>query len=130
MAKWFHQRYVFDFTDTCSHVVKPIIVRLILSIAITHKWNIQQLDVNNAFPNGLLHEEVYMEQPKGFESENPSLVCKLNKGLYGLKQTPGQWLDRLQTTLVHLKFEPNNGDSSLFTYYFCRPHYLHAYICG
>ncbi|MCI60520.1 retrovirus-related Pol polyprotein from transposon TNT 1-94, partial [Trifolium medium] len=79
-------------------MVKPVTIRVILTISITYKWSIQQLDVNNAFLNGLLDEEVYMEQPQGFESGDPSLVCKLHKALYGLKQAPRQWFERLQAT--------------------------------
>lgn len=97
-------------------MVKPVTIRLILSIAITYKWSIQQLDVNNAFLNGHLHEEVYMEQPKGFESSDPSLVCKLNKAFYGLKQAPRQWFERLQTALLQLGFKASKCDPSLFTY--------------
>lgn len=85
VAKGFHQRHGFDFNETFSPVVKPITIKIILTIAITYKWSIQQLDVNNAYFNGLVDEEVYMEQPKGFESSNSSLVCKLNKAVYGLK---------------------------------------------
>lgn len=48
-------------------MVKPITIIIILYISITYTWLIQQLDVNNAFLNVLLHEEVYMEEPKGFE---------------------------------------------------------------
>lgn len=117
VAKGFHRRYGFDFNETFSLVVKPITIRIILSIIITYKWLIQQFDINNAFLNGLIHEEVYMEQPKGFESSNPSLVCVLNKALYGLKQTPGQRFERLQTTLLQLGFKASKCDPSFFTYF-------------
>ena len=63
-------------------------IRVILTLAITHKWPLQQLDINNAFLNGLLEEEVYMTQPPGFESSDKSLVYKLNKAIYGLKLKP------------------------------------------
>lgn len=66
VSKGFHQRERFDFNETFSPVVKPITIRIILSIAVTYKWSIHQLDMNNAFTNGLLDEEVYMVQPKVF----------------------------------------------------------------
>lgn len=97
---------------------KPITIRVILTIDVTHHWTIQQIDINNAFLNGLLDEEVYMEQPQGFFSSDPSLVCKLHKALYGFKQTPMQWYERLHATLIQLHFKANNCDPSLFTYFY------------
>lgn len=107
VAKGFHQKQGFDFNETFSPVVKLITIKLILNIALTHKWSIQQLDVNNAFLNGLLHEDVYMEQPRGFVTSPSSLVCKQHKALYGLKQAPRQWFERLQRALLKLHFKPS-----------------------
>lgn len=67
-------------------MVKPAIVQLVLTIAVHRGWFIHQLDVHNAFLNGILQEEVYMEQPPGFY--HPTLsshVCHLHKSIYGLK---------------------------------------------
>jgi histone deacetylase 1/2 len=116
VAKGFHQRQGFDFLETFSPVVKPVTIRVILTIAITKRWSIQQLDVNNAFLNGVLDEAVYMQQPQGFESSDPSLVCKLHKALYGLKQAPRQWFVRLQSTLLFLGFKSSKCDPSLFVF--------------
>jgi len=115
VAKGFHQKHGFDYTETFSPVVKPVTVRTVLTLAVTNKWYIQQLDINTAFLNGLLEEEVYMVQPPGFVSTDSSLVCKLHKVLYGLKQAPRAWFERLKAALVHLGFVPSKCDPSMFT---------------
>lgn len=84
MAKIFHQG--FDFHETFSLIVKPITIKVILTLIVTHKWDMQQIDINNAFLNGELQEEVYMQQPPRFVDNDHSLVCKLNKAMYGLKR--------------------------------------------
>ncbi|PNX59999.1 hypothetical protein L195_g051704 [Trifolium pratense] len=113
VAKGFHQLQGFDFNETFSPVVKPLTIRLILTLAISYKWPLQQLDVNNAFLNGVLEEEVYMQQPQGFENSDPSMVCKLHKALYGLKQAPRQWFDKLTTTLLQFGFQATHLSLSL-----------------
>jgi hypothetical protein len=72
-----------------SLVIKPTTIHLVLAIAVSKGWTIQQADVKNAFLNGDLQETIYMSQPLGFISTNhPHYVCKLQKALYGLKQAP------------------------------------------
>lgn len=63
VAKGYHQQQCIDFTDTFSPVVKPVTIRLLLSSALQRKWEIKQIDVQNAFLHGNLHEDVYMSQP-------------------------------------------------------------------
>lgn len=116
VTKDFHQVQGFDFNKTFSLVVKPTTIRLILTSALSHHWGLHQLDVNNAFLNGLLHETIYMQQPPGFSSQDKSLVCRLDKALYGLKQSPRQWFERLQSTLLHFGFHTSKCNSSLFIY--------------
>lgn len=73
VAKDFHQLHRFDFNETFSPIVKLVTIRLILTLPLTHKWSIQQLDIHNAFFNGLFDdEEVYMEQPPRFSKGNSS----------------------------------------------------------
>ena len=101
VAKGFHQTHGIDHTETFSPVVKASTVRVILSLAVLNQWVIRQVDVNNAFLNGILIEEVYMAQPEGFvDSTKPNHICKLNKALYGLKQAPRAWFDRFKDAMI------------------------------
>ena len=80
-------------------------VRILLAIACHLSFRRHQMDVNSAFLNGVLQEEAYVEQPKGFEDpKNPDHVYKLKKALYGLKQAPQAWYERLTTFLLKLNF--------------------------
>lgn len=75
---------------------------MVLVVAVSQQWKIKQIDVNNAFLNGKLLEEVYMRQPLIFEvydSKGNLLVCRLKKSLYGLKYAPRAWFDTLRSFL-------------------------------
>lgn len=100
VAKGFHQTPGIDFEETFSPVVKAPTIRVLFTLAVTFGWDIQQVDVNNAFLNGDLHEAVFMVQPEGFvDDQFPTHVCKLRKSLYGLKQAPRAWYTKLRTAL-------------------------------
>ncbi|KAM2853416.1 hypothetical protein FF1_024006 [Malus domestica] len=71
-------------------------IRLLISLAAQNKWKIQQMDVKSTFLNGVLEEEVYIQQPLGYEiKEHEVKVLKLKKALYGLKQEPRAWNNRI-----------------------------------
>ena len=73
------------------------------------------MDVKTAFLNGVIEEEVYVEQPLGFEThDRKSHVCKLNKALYNLKQEPRTWYDRIDGFLSSLGFTKHKADSNLY----------------
>ena len=89
MAKGFTQTYGIDYQETFAHVAKLNTVRVLLSLAANLDWKLHQLDVKNAFLNGDLEEEVYMDLPSGFDEDGRNgRVCRLKKSLYGLKQSP------------------------------------------
>ncbi|CAL9247936.1 unnamed protein product, partial [Arabidopsis halleri] len=115
VAKGFHQRYGVDYAETFSPVIKSTTIRLVLDIAVASSWPIKQLDVNNAFLQGELTEEVYMTQPQGFiDKDRPQHVCKLRKPIYGLKQAPRAWYMALKTHLLRTGFSNSLADTSLF----------------
>ena len=73
------------------------------------------MDVKSAFLNGLIQEEVYVEQPPGFEnSDKPNHVYRLKKALYGLKQAPRAWYERLSKFLIEKNFSRGKVDTILF----------------
>ncbi|RVX15740.1 Retrovirus-related Pol polyprotein from transposon RE1 [Vitis vinifera] len=88
---------------------------ILLSLAVNQDWCLQQLDIKNAFLNGDLEEEVYMEIPPGFEeSMAKNQVCKLQKSLYGLKQSPRAWFDRFTKAVLKLGYKQGQADHTLF----------------
>jgi hypothetical protein len=73
------------------------------------------MDVKSNFLNGELEEEVYIEQPEGFQlSENTNCVCKLEKTLYGLKQDPRAWYSRLDKYLQQEGFRKGSAYNNLY----------------
>ncbi|KAL0416651.1 UNVERIFIED_CONTAM: Retrovirus-related Pol polyprotein from transposon RE1 [Sesamum latifolium] len=86
-AKGYTQKYGVDYQETFILVAKLDTIRILISIAVNRDWPLLQFDVKNAFLNGDLEEEVYMESPPGVRLDTGSTkkVCKLKKSLYGLK---------------------------------------------
>jgi hypothetical protein len=89
VANGYSQVEGLDFDETFTPAARLESILMLLSYATHHGFKLYQIDVKNAFLNGLIKEEVYVEQPPGFESvEYPNHVYKLHKTLYGLKQAP------------------------------------------
>jgi hypothetical protein len=84
VAKGYAQKYGIDYEETFAPVARITSVRSLLAIAAVHQWPLFQMDVKNAFLNGDLTEEVYMQAPPGY-SDCPDKVCLLRRALYGFK---------------------------------------------
>ena len=119
VAKGFTQSYGIDYQETFAPVAKLNTVRVLLSLAANLDWSLHQLDVKNAFLNGDLEEEVYMDIPAGLETtSNFNKVCRLRKSLYGLKQSPRAWFERFTTVVKGYGFVQCQSDHTLFVKHF------------
>ena len=86
-----------------------------MALASIMKWDLHQMDVKTAFLNGVIEEEVYIEQPQGFEVEDKRThVCKLKKALYGIKQAPRAWYERIDSFLASMGFIKSKADPNLY----------------
>lgn len=91
VAKGYTQESGIDYNETFSSVVKYSSIRMLLSIAAQMKLNIRQMEAVTAFLNGILEEEIWMEQPEGYE-DGTNKCCKLLRAIDGLiKQASRVW---------------------------------------
>eukprot|EP00877_Chromochloris_zofingiensis_P008872 jgi/Chrzof1/4238/Cz14g04120.t1 len=77
---------------------------------------LHKLDVKTAFLQGNLEEDVWIQQPRGYEEGSSELACHLHKPLYGLKQAPRAWHQRLQQELLAVGYTASAADPSLYWY--------------
>jgi hypothetical protein len=101
VEKGYAQVVGLDFEETFSPVARLELIQILLAYAAHHSFKLFQMDVKSAFRNGPIKEEVYVEQPPGFEDDRyPDHVYKLSKALYGLKQEPRAWYECLRDFLL------------------------------
>ena len=119
VVKGFGQTKGIDFDEIFSPVVKMTSIRVILGLAASMDLELEQLDVKTAFLHGDLKEEIYMEQPKGYEVKGKEhMVCKLKKSLYGLKQAPRQWYLKFDSFMVGQGYKRTNADPCVYIRHF------------
>jgi hypothetical protein len=115
VAHGFSQKEGIDYEETFAPVARYTSIRTIIALAAKMKWKLHQMDVKTTFLNSVIEEEVYIEQPQGFEVEDmKSHVCRLKKALYGLKQAPGAWYGRIDSFLTSLGFIKSKADSNIY----------------
>ena len=116
VAQGFSQKYGEDYDETFAPTVRYSSVRMLLSIAASKQMDVRHIDVSTAFLHGEITEQIYMKQPKGFIKPNEAhLVCKLEKGLYGLRQAARAWNQKLHSMLVQLGYKQGNADKCLYS---------------
>ena len=87
------QRYGIDFTHVFSTVAKISTLRLVLTLAAAHDYNLTSADIRQAYLRATLDEDLYMRVPPGLPTRDATgskLVIKLRRSLYGLRVRPGQ----------------------------------------
>jgi hypothetical protein len=115
VVRGFSQREGVDYEETFAPVARYTSIRAVMSLVSFMGWRIHQMDVKTTFLNGIIEEEVYIEQPQGFEvSGKESHVCRLKKALYGLKQAPRAWYSRIDGYLQSMGFTKSEADSNLY----------------
>ncbi|GJW00608.1 copia protein, partial [Tanacetum coccineum] len=109
VARGYHQEEGIDFKESLPLVAPLEAIRIFIAFVVHMNMVVYQIDVKTAFLNGILREEVYVNQPDGFvDPKNPNHVYKIKKALYGLKQAPracfrGIFLNQSKYALESLK---------------------------
>ena len=116
VAKGFSQRPGIDYFETFASTMRHATIRVILALAAIEDLHLRSVDISHAFINSEIDTEVYMAQPLGFVQKGPEWVCKLNKSIYGLKQSPRLWGEKLWAALKELGFRKAYSDPSLYIF--------------
>lgn len=97
--------------------MKAASIRIVLTVAISRRWHLNQVDISNTFLHRGLDIRIIISQTVGFvDSSRPDHVCLLDKALYGLKQAPRMWFHRLKDFFRKLGFRNRSCDPSLIIY--------------
>ena len=114
IAQGYSQIEGVDYDETFALIARMESIRILLALTCQLKFKLYEMDVKTAFLNGLLNEDVYVAQPKGFTDPHFSHhVLYLKKALYGFKQAPRAWYDRLTQYLVSHGFTRGKVDQTL-----------------
>ncbi|KAL0292633.1 UNVERIFIED_CONTAM: Retrovirus-related Pol polyprotein from transposon RE1 [Sesamum calycinum] len=115
VARGYMQREGIDFEETFSLIARFDTIHTVLSIVANYKWEVYQFDVKSAFLNEFLEQEVYVQQPKGYELKGEEMkVYKLRKALYGLKQAPRAWYESTGSHFNKNGFRKSTSEATLY----------------
>ena len=115
VAQGFSQVHGVDYNEVFSPVVKFASIRTLLAFGNDNNYEIHHMDVKTAYLNGELDHEIFMEQPEGFvDTQNPTYVCKLQKSIYGLKQSARCWNSAIDNFLRTNGYTSFDADECIF----------------
>ncbi len=115
VAKGYTQTHGVDYSEVFSPVVRTPSLRTALAMANAMDLEVHHMDVCTAFLNGKLDCAVYMEQPEGYvDPDKPGHVCKLKKGLYGLKQAARLWNGTIDDFLKSRGYRDAGADGCVY----------------
>lgn len=114
VAKGFTQTEGIDYMETFSPVVRYESIRYLAALAAKYDMKIHQMDAVSAYLNGILKETIYMEQPEGFRDAS-NKVCKLNRSIYGLKQSGRVWNETINKELIDMGFVQGEVDQCVYS---------------
>jgi transposase InsO family protein len=115
VAKGFTQKPGIDYEETFSPVVRHSTLRLLFALSVQLNFDITHLDVKTAFLNGYLKEDIYMVQPDISCDNKEKVIVKLNRAIYGLKQSSRSWYERVEQRLCELGFKKCKLEPCVFT---------------
>ena len=101
-----------NYTDVFASVVTSQTTKILFALATYFGWYIEQMDVVTAFLYGNIDGVIYVEMPHGFGI--PGMVCKLQKALYRLKQSPRIWQETIDAMFKALGFKLSSYDWALY----------------
>ena len=114
VARGFTQTPGIDFHDTYSPTANLSTLRTVLACGVKLGMHFNQMDIKTAYLNAPIQEDIYMEQPEGYQ-KGKQMVCKLKRSLYGLKQSGRNWFECLSSHLFELNFKASLHDPCLLT---------------
>jgi hypothetical protein len=115
VAKGFTQVKGIDFEDVYAPVSSFEVMRIFIAYAVQKSWFLDQFDIKSAYLHSAIKHDIYMEQPEGFQrNEECKLFCKLEKSIYGLKQSSRCWNEYLNDKLRDIGFKRSQTDPCVY----------------
>jgi transposase InsO family protein len=112
VAQGFRQQHGVDFGETFAPVARFTTYRTVLALAAAHRWSLHQMDVDTAFLNAPMEEELYIQTPQGADGTGPR---RLLKSLYGTKQAQRNWNSTMHKFMVQEGFQSSIVEPCLYT---------------